>query len=188
MSDRHRTFVIRALGALIVLLGIGAALLPAPEDIPARMVIGLLLIAAALIELAAAFARRGHRIAAGAAAVASLIAGLRLALDPNANFFTVFNIVILWLMMRSAALFFAGTRLPRPVCTWTWFAAAVDFLLAVLLLAGLPVAFIVHGLFGPTGRIVATFSWIVAASLIAAGSLLVIAAAREPRPKTSADE
>ena len=173
--------MIRAAGALIMLLALGAALLPLAQHIPGRTVVGLLLIAAGAIELVAVYARPGRHVAAGIAAGASLLAGLRLAPDPAANFFTVLNLVILWLVVRAAALFFAARRTPRPVCDWTYFAAAVDFLLAVLLLGGLPVAVLIYGLFGQTSEIVATFAWIFAASFIAAGLLLFAAAPHEAR-------
>ncbi len=179
MSTERRTLVIRVAGAAIVLLAFGSALLPLAQHIPARTVIGLLLIAAGASELAAVYARRGHHIPAAIAAAASLLAGLRLALDPGANFFTVLNLVILWLVVRSAALFFSARGSPRPLCTWVYLAAAVDFLLAVLLLGGLPVAVLVYGLFGPTSEVVATFSWIFAGSFVAAGLLLVAAAPLE---------
>jgi hypothetical protein len=104
-----------------------------------------------------------------------------LLLDPNISFLTILNFVILRLVVRSAALFLSAHRSPRPLCTWVYLASAVDFALAVLLLAGLPVAVLVYGLFGTTDEIVATFAWVFAASFIAAGWLLVAAAPLEAR-------
>ena len=176
MSSGTRTLVIRSAGLLILLLALGSALLPMASHIPARLVIGLLLLAAGGIEMAAVFARRGHHIPAGIAAAASLLAGLRLLLDPGINFPTILNFVILWLVVRSAALFLSSRHSPKPLCTWVYLASAVDFALAVLLLAGLPVAVLTYGLFGATDRIVATFAWVFAASFVAAGWLLVAAA------------
>ncbi len=176
MSNWTRTVVIRSAGVLIMLLALGSALLPMTTGFSARVVIGFLLMAAGAIELASVFARRGHHITAGIAAAASLIAGLRLALDPNANFPTILNVVILWLVVRSAALFISSRHSPRPLCTWVYLAAGIDLLLAVLLLAGLPVAVLVYGLFGQTSEILATFAWVFAASFVAAGWLLVAAA------------
>lgn len=164
---------------LIVLLAVGAALLPLAEGHAARIEIGALLAAAGIFELLAVFARRGHHFAAGAAAVASLLAGLRLLLDPDINFLTILNFVILWLIVRSAALLISSRNSQRPLCTWVYLAAAVDFALAVLLLAGLPVAVLVYGLFGTTDQIVATFAWVLAASFVAAGWLLIAAAPLE---------
>ncbi len=179
MSSVTRTLVIRLAGILILLLAAGSALLPMASNLTARLVIGLLLLAAGTLELAAVFARRGHHIRAGVAAVASVLAGLRLLLDPNINFLTILNFVILWLVVRAAALFFSAIRSHRPLCTWVYLAAAVDFGLAVLLLGGLPVAVLVYGLFGTTDEIVATFAWVFAASFVAAGLLLIAAAPLE---------
>ena len=186
MSTERRTFVIRLAGLLIVLLAFGSTLLPLAQHIPGRTVVGLLLTAAGAVELAAVFARRRHHVAPGIAAAASLLAGLRLALDPGANFFTVLNLVILWLVVRAAALFFSARRTQRPVCNWTYFAAAVDFLLAVTLLGGLPVAVLIYGLFGQTSEIIATFAWIFAASFVAAGLLLFAAAPHEAGERSQA--
>jgi hypothetical protein len=179
MSSPKRMLVIRSAGVVILLLAFGSALLPMAEHIPARLVIGGLLAAAGTIELAAVLARRGHHLSAGIAALASLLAGLRLLLDPNINFITILNFVILWLVVRSAALFLSARNSPRPLCTWVYLAAAVDFAMAVLLLAGLPIAVLVYGLFGTTNEIVATFAWVFAASFIAAGWLLFAAAPLE---------
>lgn len=179
MSTGARTTIIRTAGILIFLLAFAAVLLPLVHHVAARTIIALMLIAAGAIELTAVVARRGHHISAGIAAAASLLAGVRLAIDPDANFLTVLNLVILWLVVRSAALLLSSRHSMRPLCTWVYIAAAVDFGLAVLLLAGLPVAVLVYGLFGATDEIIATFAWIFAGSFIAAGLLLISAAPLE---------
>lgn len=181
MSIGTRTLVIRSAGLLILFLALGSALLPMASHIPARLVIGLLLTLAGAVEMAAVFARRGHHVSAGIAAAASLLAGLRLLLDVRINFPTILNFVILWLVIRSAALFLSSRHSPRPLCTWVYIACAVDFALAVLLLGGLPVAVLTYGLFGVTDQVVATFAWVFAASFVAAGWLLVVAAPLEAR-------
>jgi hypothetical protein len=84
--------------------------------------------------------------------------------------------VILWLVIRTAALAFAGSRSQPPLRGWFRVVAATDFLLAVVLLAGLPIALIVAGLFGPTSEIIATFAWVLAISFVANGAFLVAAA------------
>jgi uncharacterized membrane protein HdeD (DUF308 family) len=181
MSSETRALVIRAAGILIFLLAAGSALLPMAPHLPARLVIGLLLVGAGALELVAVFARRGHHIRAGIAAGASVLAGVRLLVDPHINFLTILNFVILWLVVRSAALFLSAIHSHRPLCTWVYVAAAVDFGLAVLLLGGLPVAVLVYGLFGTTDEIVGTFAWVFAASFVAAGTLLIVAAPLEAR-------
>ena len=176
MSEQTRKLVIRTAGILIVMLALGAALLPLERGLPGRLVVGYLLLAAGLIELCAALARRIHKPTAAIAGAATVLAGLRLVLDPNAGFFPVLNLVILWLVVRAAALAFAATRSGAPLRSWLVLAGATDFALAVLLLSGLPIAIVVAGLFGPTSEIIATFAWILAVSFVATGSLLIAAA------------
>jgi len=173
MTDSNRTTIIGSAGALIMLLAVGALLLPLGSQISGRLVVGWLLIAAGAFELAAAAVRTRHRKSAALAAVATLLAGIRLAADPSAGFFAVMNMVILWLVVRGAALLFSAARTSPPLGTWVSLAAATDLLLALALLAGLPVALLVYGLFGPTPQIVATFAWVFAASFIATGLLLL---------------
>ena len=105
MSNEVRTIVIRLAGVVMLLLAAASALMPVAPHPEARLVIGGLLAIAGAVELAAAFARRGHHLPAGIAAAASLLAGLRLLADPSINFLTILNFVILWLVVRAAALF-----------------------------------------------------------------------------------
>lgn len=181
MSDAARKLIIRTAGVLIILLAFGSALLPLERGLPGRLVVGSLLLVAGLIECAAALARRVHRPLAGLAGAATILAGLRLLADPRAGFFEVLNLVILWLVVRAAALAFAAMRSRDPLQSWLVLSSATDFLLAVLLLAGLPVALIVAGLFGPTSEIVATFAWVLAISFVATGSLLIAASTAEQK-------
>ena len=186
MSDQARKLIIRTAGVLIVMLALGAALLPLERGLPGRLVVGYLLLAAGTIELCAALARRTHRATAALAGAATVLAGARLVLDPNAGFFPVLNLVILWLVVRSAALAFAATRPGDPLRSWFVLAGATDFLLAVLLLSGLPIAIVVAGLFGPTSEIIATFAWILAISFVATGALLIAAAPVEASERKAA--
>ena len=179
MSDQARKHIIQTAGVLIILLALGAALLPLERGLPGRLIVGSLLAAAGLIELIAALARRVHKPALALAGAATILAGLRLLLDPAAGFFPVLNMVILWLVVRAAALAFAASRCQPPLQGWFILTAATDFLLAVMLLAGLPVALIVAGLFGPTSEIIATFAWILAISFVATGTLLIATASPE---------
>ncbi|MCH8615782.1 hypothetical protein LZ016_06665 [Sphingomonas sp. SM33] len=179
MSDQARKFVIGGAGVLIILLALGTAALPLQRHLEGRLVVGWLLVAAGAIELVAAFARRIHRPSASVAGGATVLAGLRLVLDPGAGFFPVLNLVILWLVVRSAALAFAASRCKGSLERWFIFGAATDFLLAILLLSGLPIAVVVWGLFGRTSEIVATFAWVLAASFVATGVVLIAVAPAE---------
>lgn len=173
MGESRPQFRFALPGLLIMLLAVGALLLPLQRDLPGRLVVGGLLIAAGAIELAAVSARRRHLKSSALAAVATVLAGIRLAADPSANFSAVMNMVILWLVVRGAALLYSAARTSRPLGSWIALAAATDLLLAFGLLAGLPVALLVHGLFGPTPQVLATFAWVFAASFIATGALLL---------------
>lgn len=179
MSDLARKHIIRTAGILIILLALGAALLPLERGIPGRLVVGFLLLVAGIVEFIAAMARRIHKPSAAIAGAATVLAGFRLVVDPNAGFFPVLNMVILWLIVRTAALAFAASRSREPLQSWFVLTAATDFLLAIMLLAGLPIALIVAGLFGPTSEIIATFAWILAISFVATGAFLIAAAPAE---------
>ena len=176
MTDNQRKAVIAGAGAAIMLLAVGALLLPLQRDIPGRLVVGWMLIAAGGIELVAVSLRQRHRKSAALAAVATVLAGIRLAADSGANFSAVLNMVILWLVVRGAALLYSAARTSPPLGTWVGLAAATDLLLALGLLAGLPVAILVYGLFGQTPQIIATFAWVFGASFIATGALLIAVA------------
>ena len=92
--------------------------------------------------------------------------------------------VILWLVVRGAALLYSAPRtgaarnLGRPCCSDRPAARAG-------LLAGLPVALLVYGLFGPTPQIVAKFAWVFAASFIATGALLLAIARIGEAPRST---
>ena len=159
-------------GIAIILLSAGAALLPAEDGISSD-VIGVLLLAAGLIELVAGSLRRETRILAMAAGGITAAAGLLFVIDQQARFIPTVNIIIAWLVLRSIALAVASQRTDGSVRRWTLIAAATDFLLGIILLVGLSLATIVILLFGPTPAIVATFSWIVALSLVTTGLLML---------------
>ena len=55
----------------------------------------------------------------------------------------------------------------------------VTLLLAVLLVAGLSIATIIVSLFGPTEPLVASFSWVLAASFVVNGMMLLEVASCE---------
>ena len=187
LSDISRKNLIRVAGVLIILLAFGAALLPMERNFEGRLVVGWLLLASGAIELIVALARRIHRPSASAAGAATVLAGLRLVLDPRAGFFPVLNLVILWLVVRAAALAFAAIRCRGSLQNWFLVAAATDFILAVLLLSGMPIAIVVWGLFGRTSEIVATFAWVLAVSFVATGATLIAVApieAEEDRKPT----
>ena len=176
---RDRARLISLAGIAIILLSAGALFLPAADQLQGRLVIGELLIAAGLIEVLAGLLRRDTRSFAIAAGCVTLLAGLMLTLRPTSHFFPSVVMVIAWLLARSLILAVASRRAGGSVRTWTIISAGMDFVLALLLATGLSVATIVIGLFGPTQPLVASFAWVLAASFIVNGLMLLEVASCE---------
>lgn len=179
MAQSGRAIFIRTSGVLMIVIASAAALLPLGDHFDAREILGWMLAAGGALELSTAVVRRRHKWVSGIAGGATLLAGLRLLLDPSTGFFEMLNLVILWLVVRSAALGWAALRARDRVRPWFALGAAIDFLLAIGLLAGLPLAYLVVGIFGPTPPVVATFAWVIGLSFVATGALLLATPARE---------
>jgi hypothetical protein len=171
-SDRTRARGTRVAGIAIILLAVGAAFLPAGKSISSDM-IGALLIAAGLIEMTAGALRRAVRPFAMAAGGVTALAGLLFIVDPETHFFPRVVPIIAWLFIRSLILIVGSGESTGPVRKWTAFSAGMDFLLAVLLVAGLSISTIVISLFGPTAEMVASFAWVLAASFVVNGLMLL---------------
>jgi hypothetical protein len=172
MRESTRILLIMACGVAIIGLGIASALLPATSGLPSS-VIGMLLIAAGLIEIFAGTLRQQvHRFAAAAGGVTTL-AGLLFLVNPSTHFLPTVWPIIGWLLIRSAILFWTSRHTGGSVRMWTGLSAGMDLLLAILLFAGLSIATMVVGIFGPTPPIIASFSWVLAASFAVTGMLLI---------------
>ena len=171
-SDQTRARGIRAAGIAIILLSAGAALLPAGKSISSDM-IGGLLIAAGLIEAVAGSLRQEVRRFAMTAGAVTALAGLLFIINPETHFFPTVTPVIGWLLIRSVILAVASTESGGSVRTWTGISAGIDFCLALLLIAGLSISTIVISIFGPTPELVASFAWVLAASFVVNGLLLL---------------
>jgi hypothetical protein len=177
-SDRTRARALRVAGIAIILLGAGAALLPAGKTISSDM-IGGLLIAAGLIETVAGSLRREARPFAMAAGAVATLAGLLFILNPETHFFPTVVPIVAWLLIRSLILAAATTESEGSVRRWTAISAGIDVLLAALLITGLSISTIVISVFGPTRELVASFAWVLAASFVANGLLLLEVASCE---------
>ena len=158
ISERTRARGLRVAGIAVILLGLGAALLPAGKTIPSAM-IGGLLIAAGLIETTAGTLRRQVRPFVMAAGIVTALAGLLFVLNPETHFFPTVWPIIGWLLVRSLVLAAAAVETRGSVRTWTALSAGMDFLLAALLITGLSISTIVISVFGPTRELVAAFAW-----------------------------
>ena len=123
--------------------------------------------------------RREARPFAMASGVVTALAGLLFVLNPETHFFPSVWPVIGWLLIRSLILVGALTETEGSVRRWTAVSAGMDFLLAVLLIAGLSSSTIVVSLFGPTRELVASFAWVLAASFVVNGLMLLEVASCE---------
>jgi len=65
------------------------------------------------------------------------------------------------------------------VRTWMGLSAGMDLLLAILLIAGLSIAALIVSIFGPTPPLIASFSWVLAASFVVNGLMLLEVASCE---------
>jgi len=185
-SDRTRARGLRVAGIAIILLSAGAALLPAGKSISSDM-IGGLLVAAGLIELIAGSLRREARPFAMGAGGVTAVAGLLFVTNPETHFFPTVVPIIGWLLVRSLILVAASREARGSVRKWTALSAGMDFLLAILLVAGLSISTIVISLFGPTPELVASFAWVLAASFVVTGLLLLeVASCAEERSDSPA--
>ena len=172
-SERTRARLIATAGIIIILLSAGALLLPLAHRVPGPNVVGSLLLAAGLVETLAGTQRDDSRPFAMLAGGITAVAGLMLVLSPVTRFFPTLYLVVAWLLIRGLVLIVAGNRSDGSVRTWTWISAATDLGLGLFLLAGISVATLIVSLFGPTPEVVASFSWILAASFVINGALLL---------------
>ena len=162
---------LRLAGLVIILLAAGSALLPLVWASARPAVVGGMLVAAGLVEFFTGTQRRQVSGLAKAAGGVTALCGLLFLLNPVAHFWPVVNLVIGWLLIRSIILAVTAGRTGGSVRTWTILSAAMDFVLAVALTAGLSIGTLIVLLFGPTPQLVASFAWVLALSFVLNGLL-----------------
>jgi uncharacterized membrane protein HdeD (DUF308 family) len=172
-SNIQPSEVIRAAGFAVILASGAAALLPAGNFAIGPVVVGGLMVVVGLLEVMANFLRATGRRAAIAAGVASVGAGLLIILQPATSFLSTVYVFIGWLLLRGLLLSLSAAEVSGPMRRAAMTAAAVDFVLAAVAWTGLTASSLIIALFGPTRPIIADFAWLVAASFVAAGMLLV---------------
>lgn len=168
--------VLIGLGVATILLGLGAALLPLTMPASSGATIGWLLLLAGTFEITAGVVRgfeevRTGRIAAGGVTAA---AGVLFILNPLLELFPTLYLVIAWLLVRGIILLLVAYRSSRAVTMAVAISGLADMLLALVLIAGIPVAGFVVSVFGPTPELVAHFAWIFAASFVVTGISLLL--------------
>ncbi len=182
ISSARRSALLYAAAIAIIVLGAGALLLPALDRLSGSTVIGALLLTAGIVEMLAGSMRGEVKHYAMAAGAVTALAGLLFLIYPAVHFTPTVTLVIAWLVVRSLILIIASGRSDRSVQMWMRISAGMDFFLAVLLVAGLSISALVVSLFGPTPTLIASFSWVLAASFVITGSLLLEVASCERDP------
>ena len=181
-SNAARANLIMAAGIAIILLSAGAAFLPFVDRLLGNRVVGYLLLAAGLVEIAAATQRHETIYLAMMAGAATTLAGLLFILNPVAHFLPTITIVTAWLLVRGVILAVTTRRAHGSVRKWIAISAATDFALGLLLLVGLSIATVIVMLFGPTDQMIASFAWVFALSFVITGMLLLEIASCERNP------
>ena len=179
LSDRTRARLIAAAGILIILLSAGSALLPFAERVSGSRILGSLLVLAGVIEMLAGTLRRLVRIEAMTAGAVTLFAGLLFILNPTLHLIPTVYVISGWLVLRSFILIVASTSAGGSVRIWPSLSAAMNLILAVVLLLGLQIATFVIALFGPTAPLIASFAWVLALSFVVTGTLMLEVASCE---------
>ena len=179
ISNRTRSWLIYAAGIAIMLLSAGALLLPAADRLRGSAMIGGLLLTAGIVEMLAGSLRDHVKKYAMAAGGVTALAGLLFLINPVVHFTPMVTLIIGWLLIRSLIIVFASRRSSPTVCMWMRISAGLDFFLAVLLFAGLSISGLIISLFGPTPPLIASFAWVLAASVVVTGSLLLEVASCE---------
>ncbi len=171
-----------AAGIAIILLSAGAALLPFIDRLRGNQVVGYLLLAAGLVEVAAATQRHETKFLAMLAGAATTLAGLLFVLNPVAHFLPTITIVTGWLLVRSVILAVTSRRAHGSVRQWLAISAGTDFALGALMFVGLSISTFIVMLFGPTDQMIASFAWVFAISFVVTGMLLLEIASCERVP------
>lgn len=140
MADNTgRTFWLRAEGLLLILLGVGALLMPLMAGLAATLVFAWILILTGMIGLISAFAGRAHSHVGWslASAVVALAVGVVLFVWPLAGAVALSLIVGAYLLLDGVVLLaLALDHRRRALEGWGWLAAsgALDLALAAVML------------------------------------------------------
>lgn len=161
-------------GWLIIAMSAASALLPFFERRGGATIIGVLLVVTGLAELFAGLLRHEAKIPSMLMGAVAVAAGLFFVNGPATEFFLPAVVIVTgWLLCRALLLLMAARATHGGVRWWTGLSAITDFVLALVLIVGIPIAALVLGLFGATPQLVASFAWILTLSFIADGLMLL---------------
>jgi hypothetical protein len=165
--------LIRAAGAIIVVLSAGAVLLPFLGPIPGTLAIGILLLAAGGVETWAGTMRKETRALAMLAGATTGLAGMLFFLNSDGELLSSATVVIGWLFSRSVILLLTARLTDGSSKIWLLISALIDLGLGLALFVGLSVMGLVVMIFGAAPQLVASFAWVLAISFLVTGGLLL---------------
>lgn len=171
--DARPREVIRAAGYTVILASAAAALLPAGNFSNGPQIVGVLMFVVGGLEILANLLRTTRRRAGMAAGFVSLGAGMLIFAQPVTSIVTTVYVFIAWLLLRGVLLSLSAIENAGPIRRATAIAATLDVILAAVVWTGLTASTLVIALFGPTKPIIADFAWVIAASFVGSGLLLV---------------
>jgi uncharacterized membrane protein HdeD (DUF308 family) len=177
---RNPAALIKWAGIFIIILGAGAALLPTLGSI-GMPAVGALLMVAGTVEMIAARLRSEARLTAVLAGLITVCAGLLLMVTPVPGFLRSVTIITVWLIARSILLAITTRAARGRARLWLGLSAATDLVLGLSLLTGLSISTLFVTLFGESPQLVVGFSWILALSFVATGTMLLEVAGCERR-------
>ena len=172
-SRKQRYQALLIAGWLIIVMAVGTAALPLLERTTGVLLLGGILLGAGVAELLAGTLRQAARVPSMVAGAVTMVAGVLFLLKPEVSLLPSAYVVTGWLLLRSAAVGLAALRTRDSARRWSIISAATDFLLGLLLLAGLSIATLIVTLFGPTPDVIASFAWFLAFSLATTGMYLL---------------
>ena len=173
------SLLVAGAGAVILLLSLAAAMLPAIEISQEAQIVGGMMVLAGSVEAFAGALRSSNRGSSIAAGTITLLAGVLFFGDPFGAFVPMVRLVIAWLFARGIVLLFASVPARGSIRAWTLVAGATDVSLGGILFAGLSASAFPIALFGPTSDMVSGFAVVLAISFVATAMLLIEVAACE---------
>ena len=169
----HESSVIHGAGFVVILTGFALALLPMAKEGEGAVLIGAMMMLAGALEAAAGAFRRRHPAATFLPGLVTLAAGALFLFEPFGLFVPEARLLIAWLAVRAILLGVGGSHATGALRTWTYVAALVDSALAATVFLGLSASTFIVAMFGPTPEVVASFAWVLGASFLASGLLLI---------------
>ena len=107
------------------------------------------------------------------AGLVTALTGLAYSIDLGGRLVPIAGILMAWLLLRAVILLLASRLEHGSVRRWTLISGLTDLALGVVIALGVSISSLVIALFGPGEALVTSFAWILGASFVATGLLLL---------------